>query len=1208
MKCSVKHLLVFAFPIALLAGSCKQEKKLFTLLSPEQTGIDFSNNLIVNDTFNAIEFEYIYNGGGVAVGDVNNDGLPDVYFTGNMVSSQLYLNGGSMKFKDITQASGTSTEVWCTGVATVDINQDGWLDIYVSVAGFGPDAKMANLLFINNGNNADGIPIFTEMAEAYGLADEGYSTQAAFFDYDKDGDLDVYVLTNALEKHNRNSVRPKRVAGESPSTDRLYRNEGPGENGHPVFTNVSEEAGITIEGYGLGITVNDLNYDGWPDVYCANDFLSNDLVWINNQDGTFSNKAAEYLMHQTHNGMGVDISDYNNDGLVDIMVLDMLPEGNERQKMMLPGPNYDRFHLALSQNYEPQYMRNTLQLHNGFRPDGTPSFSEIGQMAGVHATDWSWAPLFADFDNDGYRDLFITNGYRKDVTNLDYIFYSRQVTMMGTKAAQDSQLQALAKELPEVKIHNYIYRNNRDLTFSDKSKEWGIDVPCFSNGAAYADFDQDGDLDLVINNIDESAFIFRNNATGQEKEKQQNHYLRIQLNGPEQNQNAFGTKVKLKYENHSQYENFSVYRGYKSTVEPIMHFGLGEAAVVDSLEVVWPDGKYQLLQDIPADQKITIDYQNALEKVPASELEFASHQPVFSEITGTHGLKYRHQEYEVVDFKQTPLLPHKHSQNGPGIAVGDVNGDGRDDFYVGGDYGYSGKLFMQQADGSFAEADFPASEDYEDMGMLFFDADQDGDLDLYVVSGGSGFSSLSRYYQDRLYINDGSGKFSFSEAALPEIQTSGSCVKAADFDQDGDLDLFVGGRIVPDKYPFPARSYVLRNDTPLNPPLSVAVDTGNAEGRGVSFTDITEEVAPGLAEVGLVTDALWTDFDNDQQTDLILVGEWMPLTFFKNEQGILVKVTENTGLNSTHGWWNSLAAGDFDNDGDIDYVAGNLGLNSYYKASPEEPVMVYSSDFDQNGSIDPVLVHYLQGEKQVAHSREALIQQITAMKGRFKRFIDYAEADFEHSFRQDELTGAYVVESQTFASSYIEILGNGKFSLRELPERAQFSPIFGMLPGDFDQDGRLDLLAVGNFYASETLLGWYDASIGTFLKGDGRGNFTSVNVNKLGFYAGKDAKGLARLQQANGGSLLLITNNADSLQTFTLSAPDTQQAIRLQPEDTYALITLEDGKQRKQEFYYGDTYLSQSSRVLFVPQNTSSIEIFDTNGEKRSTQLPERLP
>ena len=1188
MKILVKQFFFIIF-FAFLISSCRQEPTLFTLLSSRETGIDFSNNLVENDTFNALEFEYIYNGGGVAVGDMNNDSLPDVFFAGNMVSSQLYLNKGSMTFENITEAAGTTTNVWCTGVATVDINQDGWLDIYVSVAGFVPDAKKNNLLFINKGNNAEGIPVFTEMAAAYGLADEGYSTQAAFFDYDKDGDLDVYILTNALEKQNRNSVRPKRVASEAPGTDQLYRNDGPGQNGHPVFTNVSEEAGITIEGYGLGITINDLNYDGWPDVYCANDFLSNDLVWINNQDGTFTNKASEYLMHQTHNGMGVDIADFNNDGLVDIMVLDMLPEGNERQKMMLPGTNYDRFKLALSQGYEPQYMRNTLQLNNGFQPDGTPSFSEISQLAGVNATDWSWAPLFADFDNDGYRDLFITNGYRKDVTNLDYIFYSRQATMMGTQAAQDSQLQALAKELPEVKVHNYVYQNNKDLTFSNKTKDWGLDVPSFSNGAAYADFDLDGDLDLVINNIDEPAFVFQNNAVEMGKEKPSNHYLRIQLNGPEQNQSAFGTKVRIKYGSHSQYESFTVYRGYKSTVESVMHFGLGTAATVDSLEVIWPDGKYQLLQDIAANQKIAIDYQDALDKTPASELEFTLQQPLFSEITSTRGLRYKHEENEVIDFKITPLLPHKHSQNGPGIAVGDVNGDRQDDFYVGGDAQHSGKLFLQQEDGNFAESAFPASEDYEDMGMVFFDADNDTDLDLYVVSGGSGFSSLSRFYQDRLYVNDGSGNFTLNETALPEIQTSGSCVKAADFDGDGDLDLFVGGRIVPDKYPFPARSYILEND-------------GNGK-----FSDATDRMAPGLAEIGLVTDALWTDFDNDTHIDLLVVGEWMPLTFFKNEQGKLVNITENTGLSNTHGWWNSLAAADFDSDGDTDYVAGNLGLNSYYKASPKEPMTIYSKDFDNNGSIDPILAHYIQGEKQVVHSRDALIEQIVAMKGRFKRFTDYAQANFEQSLRKDELEGAYTLESQTFASSYIENLGNGKFSLKQLPERAQFSPIYGMLPGDYDHDGKPDLLAVGNFYGSETMLGWYDASIGTFLKGDGAGNFTSVNVNTLGFYAGKDAKALAQLQQADGRPLLLVTNNADSLQTFTLKTPETQQAIRLQPEDAYALITLEDGQQSKHEFYYGDTYLSQSSRVLWLPQNVSSVEIFDSKGQKRILPLSENI-
>ncbi|HEY8485585.1 MAG TPA: VCBS repeat-containing protein [Longimicrobiales bacterium] len=1188
-----RHSILAAALLAAIGCGSTREPALFELRSPDETGIDFANTLIEDDSvFNPNLFDYLYNGAGVAVGDLNNDGLQDIYFAGNLVSSRLYLNRGGLRFEDVTQTAGVGTEVWATGVAMVDINQDGWLDIYVCVAGNVPEAQRANLLFVNQGADENGVPRFVEQAEAYGIADTGYSTHAAFLDYDRDGDLDLYLLTNALEKTNRNLIRPKRVNGEAASTDRLYRNNGDG-----TFTNVSREAGILIEGYGLGVAVSDLNQDGWPDIYAANDFLSNDLVWINNGDGTFTNRAAQYLKHQTHNAMGVDIADYNNDGLDDIIVLDMLPPDNLRQKMMVGGSNYDRFHMALQMGYQPQYMRNTLQLNNGPGPDGHPTFSEIGQLAGVHETDWSWAPLFADFDNDGLRDLFISNGYRRDVTNLDYIVYTqeRHVTSgdyiygygygsglpVGSEERHKRLFDALM-ELPEVRIPNYIFKNNGDLTFSDRTKEWGLDIPSFSNGAAYADLDNDGDLDLVVNNIDGPAFLFENRG----ERLPNRHYLRIALQGPPGNRDALGTRVVIRYGGQQQYHYHSPYRGYKSTVEPIVHFGLGAVSTVDSVEVYWPDGSYQLLTGVPADQVIRVDHADARERWPAEKARPAA---LFRQVADRGGLTFRHQEREVADFKHTPLLPHKHSKNGPGIAVGDVDGNGLDDVYLGTDRGFAKELFLQTSPGRFTRQTLPGDTDYEDMGALFFDADGDGDLDLYVVSGGA-FIAGDGLYQDRLYLNDGKGRLVRAEDALPRENASGSSVVAADYDGDGDLDLFVGGRIVPGKYPLPARSYLLRNDS--------------RPGGPVRFTDVTDEVAPGLAEVGLVTSALWSDYDNDGDPDLIVAGEWMPLTFFRNDGGRFTNATATTGLGDTRGWWNSLAAGDFDHDGDVDYVAGNRGLNSRFKASPDRPFRVYAADFDQNGSFDPILFHYIGDKSYPVAWRDALIDQIIAMKGRFPRYIDYARATVERTLSEKERRSAYVAEVVTFASSYVENLGGGRFAIRPLPIRAQAAPIFGMQVGDYDGDGWLDVLIVGNSYATETQAGWYDALTGGILRGDGKGRFEYIDGNRSGFFVDGDAKAIAEVLLDEGRSLILATQNADSLRVFARAAGgEAVRRLRVEPLDAYAVITLRDGGTRRQDLTYGSTYLSQSSRYLEIPANAVEVVIYDCQGSGRTIRF-----
>jgi hypothetical protein len=1198
--------------LALLLCCCNKKKELlFERLSPQETGITFTNTLIENDTFNVLEFTYFYNGGGVGIGDVNNDGLSDIYFTANMTSSKLYLNKGNWKFEDITDAAGVTTDRWARGVSMVDINSDGLLDIYVSVSGTTRATNQTNLLFINQGTNGQGKPFFKEQAKSYSLADTAHTTQTAFFDYDLDGDLDAYLLTNAIESFSPNTIRPKKVKGEGLSTDRLYRNEGKGPNGHPIFTDVSKKAGITIEGYGLGIVVNDINADGWPDIYCANDFISNDLIWINNRNGTFTNQAATLLKHQSYNGMGVDIADFNNDALVDIVVLDMLPEDNKRQKTMSGGMKYDKFQAELKAEYEPQFMRNTLQLNNGNRPrtntdtsfaGNMPIFSEIGQLSGISKTDWSWSALFADFDNDGYRDLFVTNGYGKDVTDLDFVLYQSQQAMIyeGRENIRARQRE-IAKKQPGAKVHNYLFQNNGDLTFADKSTEWGVTLPTFSNGAAYADLDNDGDLDLVVNNINDPADIYRNTTVENRTKENSHHFLRVKLKGPSNNAAGLGTKVKLSYEGKKQFHEHTPYRGFQSTVEDAIHFGLGTRKEIDSVEITWPDGTYQLLQQVKTDQILTVDYKNAKAKPAPSA---GTDVTLFEEAPEAFGIAYTHQENDFIDFKRQPLLPHKYSRNGPGIAVGDVNGDGLEDFFVGGASGSAGKLFLQGK----SSTDEPSFSSYavdkegkkeEDMGTLLVDVDNDQDLDLYVVSGGNEFPSRSPLYQDRLYLNDGKGNFTKDSLALPALRSSGSCVVAADYDRDGDLDLFVGGRVSSNAYPLVPQSYLLRNDT-------------DTRSRKVLFTDVTEEVCASLTSIGMVTAALWTDFNTDGQIDLIVVGEWMPISFFQNQRGKLVDVTATTGLTHTSGWWNSLAASDFDNDGDTDYIAGNLGLNSKYKSSPEEPVCVYADDFDKNGTLDPILCYYLPGEEggeraaYPTHSRDVLIDQINSMRRQYPKYAEYALTKAENLLPEEELKNAYIVKSETFHSSYLENQGGGKFTNKPLPTEAQVAPLFGMSPGDYNNDGNVDLLVTGNSYATEVVAGQYDALIGLFLQGDGGGNFTPTPASRSGFLVEGDAKGMVHLPLANGNTLILSAQNSGKLKSHVLRQKELNDSpphsIKLAPLDAYIEFTF-NGKKQRHEGYYGSTYLSHSSRRMSVPSQAKEATITDYAGKRRKIKF-----
>lgn len=1082
----------------------------FELLDPAVSGIQFQNTIKEDFRNNIVTNVYLYNGGGVAVADFNNDGLQDLYFTATQGSCRLYVNKGNLTFDDITETSGASaSQGYKTGVTAVDINQDGWMDLYVCRTGLQAIEERRNLLFVNNGNLT-----FTERAAEFGLDDMSASNHANFFDADKDGDLDMYLLNHPVDFENVNRVAVeikdgKEVLVVSPKSpydsDRFYRNEGNGK-----FSDRSEQAGIVNRAWGLSVTISDFNEDGYPDLFVGNDYNEPDYLYINNQNGTFTDQNARYFRHLSNHTMGVDIADINNDTKIDLVALDMIAEDNRRQKNLATNMTLDRYMTMVRYGYGHQIMRNVLQVNMG---EG--GFIETGCFSSVSNTDWSWAPLLADFDNDSQKDLFITNGYRRDVTNLDYMNYTLDSLSRtgGVSQQRFPYFEDFLKLIPSEPLQNYMFRNKGELSFEKVSDAWGFTQKTYSNGAAYADLDNDGDLDLVINNLEQPATVYKNTT----REKEQTAYLQIRLEGTSPNLNGIGAKLRLMTDDgQMQWIEMTPTRGFFSSVEYLLHFGLGHSTSVAALEVEWPNGKYQKLTNVPANQRLTLKISEAAPgKITAIKKEVVP--PIFSKVPDNLGADFTHVENDFIDFKREFLIPHKLSNLGPFIAVADVNGDRFEDFFIGGAANSPGALFVQNGKGQFSKKTgqpWEADAFYEDLESLFFDADGDGDPDLYVVSGDNASLPNSPNYQDRLYLNDGKGIFTKAANALPEIRSSGSCVEAFDFDGDGDLDLFVGGRVSPNAYPTAPRSFVLVND------------------KG-QFRDVTNTVAPAFAEIGMVTDLKWADLDGDGVAEMVVVGEWMPVTVFKLENGKLKLATESFGLAQTNGWWNCLSIEDIDNDGDSDLIAGNLGLNSRFKTSTDKPLTIYAKDFDDNGQIDPIITWYDGALQYPLPTRDMIIKQIAGLKKKFLRYETYAVATIDEVFSKSDLKNALKLEAKTFHTSCFENQGNGKFKPIQLPTPAQLSPVYQIICRDFNGDGQKDLLLAGNNYGTEVETGRLDAGNGTLLLRESNGQFRTMSNASSGFWASKEVRDLKIIRLVGEKEALLIANNSDRLEVFT---------------------------------------------------------------------------
>ena len=1088
----------FYFLVIISFSSCtNSDKNLFEELSSFQTGIDFRNDLKYDKNFNIFNYRNYYNGGGVGLGDINNDGLIDIFFNSNLEENKLYLNKGDFKFEDITEIAGvTGTKSWSTGVSLADINADGFLDIYVSNSGDIKGDNKQNELFINNGNLT-----FTEMASEYGLDDTGYSTHAAFFDYDRDGDLDCYLLNNSYKGGFRitNVGRNQRPIRDSVGGDKLFRNDD------GFFNDVSEEAGIygSVIGFGLGVTVGDINNDGWMDIYVSNDFFERDYLYINNQDGTYTEKLEDQIKSISAASMGADMADINNDGYAEIFVTDMLPEPDERIKTVTTFDNWDRHQYIKSSGYWNQFTRNTLQLNNG---DDT--FSEIGRLTGVQATDWSWGALMFDFQNDGNKDIFVANGIYQDLTDQDFLQYVTQEEVIREIASPGSvNYEKLIELIPSVPVSNYAFINNGDLNFENKTNFLGLYKPSFSNGSAYGDLDNDGDYDLVVNNVNMKAFVYKNNT---DKFYPENRFLKIKLIGKDKNLNAIGSKV-FAYSDKNLYtlEQMPI-RGFQSTVDNNLIIGVGDNEFLDSVLVKWYDGSISKIKNIKSSQTITLDINNSKKSESKSVLKSKSY---FKESTNEL-ISYIHRENEYVDFDKDRLLFHMSSSEGSCICTGDLNNDGNEDIYIGGSSGYPGEIFLYY-EGGFIKKTIEIlnlDKDSEDTDCLIFDANGDGSNDLYVASGGNEFSVYSPELRDRLYFND-KLEFTKSKQILPGGSfSSSSVVIKNDFDSDGDYDLFIGSRLVPQKYGFPASSYILRN-----------------EGDG-NFINMSDSIAPALKDLGMVTDAKWLDYDRDNDFDLVVVGHWMPVTIFQNDNNIFTKTVQKNLLNS-NGWWNTINVSDLNNDGFEDLIVGNQGKNSRFRASIDKPLRMYVNDFDENGSIEQVIFQYNGDSAYTMSLRHDLVMQMPSLKKRYLKYNSYKNQTANDIFSSEKLNESQLNLIFDLETS-IFINKSGIFNKISVPIDAQFSSVHSIFTDDINGDGYIDLILGGNLHSVKPEVGRYDANFGQVYISKNGDYFSKLSNSESGIRFIGEVRDIVGLRFNNIDELLVLNNN-DSLQSFS---------------------------------------------------------------------------